>query len=249
MREAKGEQAAQLLAHLKMGEMAEKAEGLLAGSGWLPEPLRTPGRPIACARANRDLAGDDRRRHQPRRWWSAATAWNSFAIMPPTSSSATPAHPARRLQGQSSRTHRGDDRQPRFSRRQASPETEVLLPAGPKIAFAGGLNFNDHHLIWDRLDKVHAKHPNMVLLLHGSSPRGAELIAAKWAVNRKVPQIVFRRDWTKHAKAAPSKRNDEMLETLPIGVMVFPGSGISANLADKARKLSIPVWHVGKDGA
>jgi hypothetical protein len=28
-------------------------------------------------------------------------------------------------------------------------ETEVLLPAGPKIAFTGGLNFNDHHAVWD----------------------------------------------------------------------------------------------------
>jgi hypothetical protein len=29
-----------------------------------------------------------------------------------------------------------------------------------------------------------------------------------------------------------------MLEALPIGVVVFPGSGISDNLADKAKKLS-----------
>jgi ParB family chromosome partitioning protein len=49
VREAKGEQAAQLIDHLKKGEMAEKAEVLLAGSGWLPEPLRTPGRPIASS--------------------------------------------------------------------------------------------------------------------------------------------------------------------------------------------------------
>ncbi len=49
VREAKGEQAAQLIDHLKKGEMAEKAEALLAGSGWLPEPLRTPGRPIASS--------------------------------------------------------------------------------------------------------------------------------------------------------------------------------------------------------
>jgi len=59
-------------------------------------------------------------------------------------------------------------------------ETEVLLPAGPKIAFTGGLDFNDHRAIWDRLDKVHAKHPDMVLL-HGGSPKGAERIAACWA--------------------------------------------------------------------
>jgi len=99
-------------------------------------------------------------------------------------------------------------------------ENEVLLPAGPKIAVTGGPDFNDHRLIWDRLDKVHAKHPDMVLL-HGGSLKGAELIAAKWATNRKVPQIAFKPDWTKHAKAAPFKRNDAMLDVLPIGAMVF----------------------------
>ena len=112
----------------------------------------------------------------------------------------------------------------------------------------GGLDFNDHRLIWARLDQVHAKHPDMVLL-HGGSPKGAEFIAAKWASHRKVTQIAFRPDWTKHAKAAPFKRNDAMLETLPIGVLHFPGTGIQDNLADKARKLGIPVWKFGKGGA
>jgi len=127
-------------------------------------------------------------------------------------------------------------------------ENEVLLPKGPKIAFTGGLDFDDHRLIWDRLDRVHAKHPDMVLL-HGGSPKGAEHVAAKWADSRKVPQIAFKPDWTRHAKAAPFKRNDALLEILPIGVMVFPGTGIQDNLADKARKLGIPVWRFGRDGA
>jgi hypothetical protein len=127
-------------------------------------------------------------------------------------------------------------------------ETEVLMPAGPKIAFTGGLEFNDHQAVWDRLDKVHAKHPDMVLL-HGGSPKGAERIAACWANTRKVPQIVFKPDWTRYAKAAPFRRNDQLLAVLPIGVIVFPGSGISANLADKARKLGIPVWKFGNEPA
>ena len=127
-------------------------------------------------------------------------------------------------------------------------ETEPLIPAGPKIAFTGGLDFNDHRLIWDRLDKALTRHPNMVLL-HGGSPKGAERIAACWADNRKAPQIVFKPEWTRHGKAAPFKRNDRMLEILPIGVIVCPGSGISANLADKARMLGIPVWRLGKCGA
>jgi ParB family chromosome partitioning protein len=40
VREAKGEQAAQLIDHLKKAEMAKEAERLLDGTGWLPEPLR-----------------------------------------------------------------------------------------------------------------------------------------------------------------------------------------------------------------
>jgi ParB family chromosome partitioning protein len=43
VREAKGEEAAQRIAHLKKAEMAGAAEELLAGTGWVPEPLRTPG--------------------------------------------------------------------------------------------------------------------------------------------------------------------------------------------------------------
>ncbi len=127
-------------------------------------------------------------------------------------------------------------------------DREVLLPPGPKVALTGGLDFNDYRLIWAKLDQVYAKHPDMVLL-HGGSPKGAEFIAAKWADNRKAPQIAFKPDWAKHAKAAPFKRNDAMLETLPIGVLHFPGSGIQDNLADKARKLGIPVWKFGKGGA
>jgi hypothetical protein len=120
-------------------------------------------------------------------------------------------------------------------------ETDVLLPAGPKIAFTGGLHFNDHRAIWATLDKIYAKHPDVVLI-HGGSPKGAERIATCWANSRKVPQIALKPDWARYAKAAPFKRNDQILDVLPIGVIVFPGSGISANLADKARKLGIPVW-------
>ena len=41
VREGKGEREAQLIEHLKKGDMAKEAERLLSGSGWLPEPLRT----------------------------------------------------------------------------------------------------------------------------------------------------------------------------------------------------------------
>ena len=126
-------------------------------------------------------------------------------------------------------------------------ETEVMLPPGPKVAFSGGADYNDHRVIWDLLDKVRTKHPGMVLL-HGGAAKGAERIASAWADNRHVPQIAFKPDWSRHAKAAPFKRNDSMLDVLPGGVIVFPGGGIQDNLADKARKLGIPVWKCKEGG-
>lgn len=53
VREAKGDAAAQLIDHLKKPDMAREAERLLAQSGWLPEPLRTPE--LAAA----ELLGED----------------------------------------------------------------------------------------------------------------------------------------------------------------------------------------------
>lgn len=83
----------------------------------------------------------------------------------------------------------------------------------------------------------------------GGSPKGAERIAACWAEARKVTQISFKPSWTKHANAAPFRLNDDMLSIMPVGVIIFPGSGIIGNLADKARRLGIPVWQAAEDGA
>ena len=119
-------------------------------------------------------------------------------------------------------------------------ETEPLLPKGPKIAFSGGADYTDTKRIWAVLDKV---------LVHGGTAKGAEKIAARWADHRKVTQIAFKPDWAADGKAAPFKRNDRMLDIVPLGVIVFSGSGITDNLADKAKRLGIPVLDHRKGGA
>jgi len=81
-----------------------------------------------------------------------------------------------------------------------------------------------------------------MILLHGATPTGAERAAACWADQRGVRQVAFRPDWAKHGKSAPFKRNDRMLEAIPVGLIVFAGTGIQDNLADKAMKAGIPLW-------
>ncbi len=124
-------------------------------------------------------------------------------------------------------------------------DKHLLLPPGAKILFTGGQDFNEVAPIWDRLDKVRAKHADMVLL-HTGGKRGADRIADRWAAARKVPVQPLEPQWGKHSNAAaPFKRNDAALALAPKGVIVFPGGGIQDNLADKARAMGIAVWRYG----
>ncbi|NYF33627.1 DUF2493 domain-containing protein [Sphingopyxis sp. JAI108] len=134
-----------------------------------------------------------------------------------------------------------------FLDRRLREKAAALLPAGTRIGFTGGADSDDHRAIWDALDKARARHPDMILL-HGATPTGAERIAACWADTRGVTQVAFRPDWKRHGKAAPFKRNDRMLEALPAGIIIFPGTGIQDNLADKAKKMGIALWDFRRRG-
>lgn len=60
VREAKGDQAAELIGHLKKTDMAREAERLMTGCGWLPEPLRmTSDDGISESDALRETVGSD----------------------------------------------------------------------------------------------------------------------------------------------------------------------------------------------
>ncbi|MDG4875265.1 ParB/RepB/Spo0J family partition protein [Mesorhizobium sp. WSM4935] len=58
VREGEGERAAQLIDHLKKGDMAKEAERLLADSGWLPEPLRLADIDAQAAASNSHNQGE-----------------------------------------------------------------------------------------------------------------------------------------------------------------------------------------------
>src|SRR3546814_9840388 len=95
-----------------------------------------------------------------------------------------------------------------FMDKRLREKAQALIPEGTRIAFSGGPACNDHRHIWSALDKVHARHADMVLM-HGATPTGAERAAACWADARGVPQVAFRPDWNRHKKAAPFKRSEE----------------------------------------
>ena len=126
-----------------------------------------------------------------------------------------------------------------FVRARKDKATRAHLPEGTLVAVAGGKQVTDHGAVIARLDRAKEKYADMVLV-HGGGP-GVERIAAQWAERNGVDQIVCKPDWNAHGRAAPFRRNDDLLNLLPKGVIAFPGSGITENLVDKARALGIPV--------
>ena len=126
-----------------------------------------------------------------------------------------------------------------FVRARQDRKAAAHLPQGTLVAIAGGKDVQDAGAVIDMLDRTRAKHADMVLI-HGGGP-GVERIAARWAETNGVHQVVCKPDWDRHGRAAPFRRNEELLNLLPKGVIAFPGSGITENLVDRARQLGIPV--------
>ncbi len=59
-------------------------------------------------------------------------------------------------------------------------DTHVHIPQGPVVVFTGGSYYNNVDKIWAELDRIHARHPDMVLV-HSAKSNGADRIAVCWA--------------------------------------------------------------------
>ena len=114
-----------------------------------------------------------------------------------------------------------------FRRARKDRETRAHLPSGTLVAVTGGRHIADANAVFVRLDRVRAKYPDMVLV-HGGGP-GVEQLAAQWAEQNGVHQVVCKPDWQRHGRGTPFRRNDELLGLMPKGVVAFPGSGITDN--------------------
>ena len=128
-----------------------------------------------------------------------------------------------------------------FVRARKDRKVQAHLPQGTLVAIAGGKDIADPDAVIRMLNKTRTKYDDLVLV-HGGGP-GVENIAASWAERNGVHQIVCKPDWQRHGRAAPFRRNDELLNLLPKGVIAFPasGGGITENLIDRARQMGIPV--------
>ncbi|MDE8652137.1 DUF2493 domain-containing protein [Novosphingobium album (ex Liu et al. 2023)] len=116
-------------------------------------------------------------------------------------------------------------------------------PQAPVVIFSGGAEgWNDHALIWDRLDSVHARIPAMVLAT-SAQDKGCDAMAAAWAASRGVRLIAFTLN-RKLGKQAGFRRNEQLLALRPVEAVVAQGSGLQSHLAREVRAKGIPAHFI-----
>jgi hypothetical protein len=114
---------------------------------------------------------------------------------------------------------------------------QAYAPHGPVVLFSGGQVWEDHALIYDVLDRVHARIPGMILATTAQD-KGCDAIAAAWAARTGCKLIAFTLNH-KLGQRAGFVRNEQMLRLKPAEAIVCEGSGIQDHLAREARQARI----------
>jgi len=115
---------------------------------------------------------------------------------------------------------------------------EAHAPKGPVVIFSGGQAWHDHQQLWQRLDLIKARIPQMVLATTAQD-KGCDAIAAAWAARAGVKLIAFTLD-RRLGKRAGFARNEALLKLKPVEAVVCEGSGLQSHLARLVRAERVP---------
>jgi hypothetical protein len=109
-----------------------------------------------------------------------------------------------------------------------------------RVLVCGGRDYDDRDQLFRILDAAHVANP-IVCLIHGAA-RGADSLAADWALDRDVLCNAYPADWDRDGKAAGPIRNQRMLdEGKPHIVIAFPGGRGTADMIRRAEKPTSPL--------
>lgn len=112
-----------------------------------------------------------------------------------------------------------------------------------RVLVCGGRDYDDRDQLFGILDTAHTANP-IICLIHGAA-RGADTLAADWALERDVLANAYPANWDRHGNAAGPIRNRRMLEEgKPHMVIAFPGGKGTANMIIQAEAADIPVVRV-----
>lgn len=119
----------------------------------------------------------------------------------------------------------------------------------------GGRDFNDKYKLYKTLDNLFydrgwhsepTEDGNYMFygtIISGAA-RGADRLAADWAVCNWMSLEEYPAEWDKHGKGAGFIRNQEMLDTGVDLVVAFPGGNGTAHTVRNAKRMGIEVLEI-----
>lgn len=112
-----------------------------------------------------------------------------------------------------------------------------------RVLVCGGRDFKDADLLKFALNII-KELEGIDLIIHGHA-RGADSMAAVWAVANGIDNLGYFADWKTHGKAAGPIRNQKMLDDgRPDLVIAFPGGPGTADMVRRARLSGVEVREI-----
>ncbi|KRW79607.1 MULTISPECIES: SLOG family protein [Pseudomonas] len=117
-----------------------------------------------------------------------------------------------------------------------------------RIIVCGGRHYAHGVHAWAVLAHIHRLR-GIAEVIQGECPTGADKHAREWAVAHGIPLKRYRAEWEKYGRAAGPRRNREMLQERPHGVVAFPGGTGTADMIAAAQEAGVPVYYAPAPGA
>ena len=103
-----------------------------------------------------------------------------------------------------------------------------------KLLIAGSRSITDYDLS--------SVVPEEVSVIISGGARGVDTLAEEYADKRKISKIILQPDYDKYGRAAPLKRNEEMVKLCDMVLVIWDGVSRGSQYTVKyARKLGKPV--------
>ena len=113
------------------------------------------------------------------------------------------------------------------------------------VLVCGGRDFTDRGLLFSTMDRVLAKYPDGLLVVHGAA-KGADLLAEEWCKSREVMYIGVPAQWARFGKAAGMQRNRIMRDVWePKACIAFKGGVGTRGMIGLMREIGVEPWLVG----
>ncbi|PJG49638.1 hypothetical protein CAF53_02430 [Sphingobium sp. LB126] len=118
-----------------------------------------------------------------------------------------------------------------FVRARAENRRDRHNPKGPIVVVSGPTDWHDYELIWNRLDLILQRIPNMVLLTTGQK-KGVDAAAASWAFAKGRDCIGYDFSTSGKGNDKAFRRNEQINELTIVEAILCQGSGIQGDLYD-----------------